>query len=444
MSEFITKELYELAVIDKEQLSPSTNPDYEFYYIDISSVSTNTIKYPAHSIRFATAPSRARKILHDGDILMSTVRPNLKAFAIFKEPANRNYIASTGFAVLSQKNETCLEYIFYSLFSDSVEKQIETLVVGSNYPAINTTDIYRLRIKIPLEVYEQRKITRILSTADAVIDKTRAAIAKYKAIKQGMLHDLFTRGLVKREEGEVKSEERRVKREEGEDAWQLRPKPEDAPQFYKDSPLGKIPKEWEVERLEDCIDKNTIITYGIVQTGEHVQGGIRVLRTINLNEDGIDSSSLLRTTQEISDSYRRTLVKENDIVCNVRASVGDFNIITKDLVGCNLTRGVARISIKDSINPVFMLWFLRTEKNKKQMELLIKGTTFIDINIADLRTIQVVVPHSKVEQDIIAERISAVDAKIKTEEAYLAKLQSIKAGLMADLLSGKKRVRSEE
>ena len=137
-------------------------------------------------------------------------------------------------------------------------------------------------------------------------------------------------------------------------------------------------------------------------------------------------------------------MKENDIVCNVRASVGDFNIIDESLTDCNLTRGVARISLKDSINSKYILAFFRSKLNEKQMSLLIKGTTFIDINIADLRTIKVLLPFHKEEQELIANSITAIENKIQTEQQALAKYQQLKAGLLQDLLTGKVAVTVNE
>jgi type I restriction enzyme S subunit len=79
-----------------------------------------------------------------------------------------------------------------------------------------------------------KKIAKILSTCDEVIEKTEAAIAKYKAIKQGMMHDLFTRGIDTA-------------------TGKIRPSYQEASELYKESALGMIPKEWEVKRLEDVV-----------------------------------------------------------------------------------------------------------------------------------------------------------------------------------------------
>nr|MDA3865556.1 restriction endonuclease subunit S [Salinivirgaceae bacterium] len=175
-----SSELGELVHVDPEQLSSNTATEYSFFYIDISSVDTGVINMPMHEIKYKGSPSRARKKLKNKDILMSTVRPNLKSFAHFKYEGSNNFIASTGFAVIREKVGSDIEFIYHSLFSMFVEKQIDTLVVGSNYPAINSSDVRKLEINYP-PLPQQRKIAHILTTCDTVIKKTEAAIAKYQA-----------------------------------------------------------------------------------------------------------------------------------------------------------------------------------------------------------------------------------------------------------------------
>jgi len=320
------------------------------------------------------------------------------------------------YSILDIKDEFDTNYLYYALKGN--ESKIMGLRVGSGLPNIQQKAIRSFEIKYPEYKPEQTRIAEILTTADEAIAHTEALIDKYQRIKTGLMQDLLTRGID--ENGNVRSKETH--------------------KFVVKNGI-EVPEKWEVIKLIDCVDKSTIITYGIVQTGLHVVDGVRVLRTVDLQKDKIESSNLLRTTEEISNSYKRTILKKFDLVCNVRASVGDFNIIDDDgLVGCNTTRGVARISPKKEINPYYLLWFLRSERNTKQMELLIKGTTFIDINIADLREIWIPIPKDKKEQDEIAEKLIQITDTLQDYNRQLLKLQSLKTGLMQDLLSGKVRV----
>ena len=106
--------------------------------------------------------------------------------------------------------------------------------VGSAQPHINKEIVDNLEFNYPI-VPEQNVIAKILSTADAVIEKTQAAIAKYKAIKQGLLQDLFTRGI------DLNTNK-------------LRPSYKDAPELYKESKLGMIPREWDEKVFGEELD----------------------------------------------------------------------------------------------------------------------------------------------------------------------------------------------
>jgi len=182
------KNIDDLAVLDQESLGEGTKRDFSFYYIDISSVSEGKLRLPSTKTIFRDAPSRARKIVRRGDVIMSMVRPNLKAFAYFDHP-DGDCIASTGFAVLTARDQVDARFILYSILSDGVTAQIEALVVGSNYPAINSNAVRGLRVLVP-PYSEQNKIAEILSTVDRAIEQTEALIAKQQRIKIGLMQDL--------------------------------------------------------------------------------------------------------------------------------------------------------------------------------------------------------------------------------------------------------------
>ena len=315
---------------------------------------------------------------------------------------------------LKEKDEQPLDLVFLSYLLSTVAKD-HVSYVGN--PKLMNGTMSKIPLTLPKSKTEQKKIAEILSKVDTAIEQTQSLIAKYQRIKTGLMQDLLTKGID--ENGNIRSEETHE---------------------FKDSELGRIPMEWDCVKLDKCKKRGTTITYGIVQTYEHIEDGIPVLRTIDLNENGINPiNQLLRTKKSISNSYKRTILEANDIVCNVRASVGDFNLVSEDYANCNTTRGVARICPSKNINNGYLVWFLKSKINEHQMNLLIKGTTFIDINIADLRQINVLLPTQK-EQDSIQIKLDKIQLIFRDYTVQLQKLQSIKTALMQDLLSGKKRV----
>jgi len=188
--EWEEKRLEEIVEIDSDNLKSDTSPNYSFNYISLEDVEQGKLKNFCHCI-FSCAPSRARRRVRKNDILVATVRPNLKSH-FFVRFEMEDFICSTGFAVVRcNPSEICAEYIYYHFFANVIEQQLYTLLVGSNYPAVNSRDIKNLKIPLP-SFDEQKAIAQILSDIDAEIEALEQKRDKYKAIKQGMMQELLT------------------------------------------------------------------------------------------------------------------------------------------------------------------------------------------------------------------------------------------------------------
>lgn len=178
-----------VADADPENLSCASNPDYTFKYISLEDVKEGALLgCVEHSFR--TAPSRARRIIAKNDILVGTVRPNLKSHLLFREVGS-DWICSTGFCVLRPRAcEVISDFLYALFFSEAVSRQINNLLAGSNYPAISNRDVRSL--EIPLPPYdEQQAIGGILRDLDAEIEALEARLEKARQIKQGMMQQLL-------------------------------------------------------------------------------------------------------------------------------------------------------------------------------------------------------------------------------------------------------------
>lgn len=184
------KRLVDLASVDGDNLGAGTPREYAFRYVSLEDVDVGVLTSHSEQ-RFASAPSRARRRLALGDVLVSTVRPNLKSHLLFNKREG-DWVCSTGFSVV-RATAGALDpgFLFQCLFSTSIERQIETLLVGSNYPAINSKDVKGLQIPAP-SFDEQRAIADVLSDMDAEIAALEQKHAKAKAVKQGMMQVLLT------------------------------------------------------------------------------------------------------------------------------------------------------------------------------------------------------------------------------------------------------------
>lgn len=182
--------LSQLAEVDRHSLPNSTPGDRRFHYVSLSDIHQGRISNDLPVLEFSEAPSRARKLVAKNDVLLATVRPNLQAFALVGDEA-RSLVVSTGFAVLSARHELDPQYLFQYLFSSDITRQIESVVAGSNYPAISTRDVRKLKLNIPT-IEEQRDIAAVLSTADSEINNLEQQLEAYKLQKRGLMQQLLT------------------------------------------------------------------------------------------------------------------------------------------------------------------------------------------------------------------------------------------------------------
>ena len=188
--EWEVKRLGDVVGTDPENLGSDTKPDFAFNYIALEDVDRGSLQSHAEQL-FANAPSRARRKLRHDDVLVSTVRPNLQSHHLFRGEAE-NWVCSTGFCVVRcRPGITYPGYVFFHLFANCVNSQIETLLTGSNYPAINSSDVRALEIPFP-DYDEQMAIAAVLTDMDAELKTLEQRLTKTRALKQGMMQELLT------------------------------------------------------------------------------------------------------------------------------------------------------------------------------------------------------------------------------------------------------------
>ncbi len=188
--EWEVKRLGDVADTDPENLGADTRPTFAFNYIALEDVDVGALRSYSEQV-FRTAPSRARRKLRKADVLVSTVRPNLMSHLLFPFEGEQ-WVCSTGFCVVRcREGVTHPGYVYFHMFAASVARQIEALLTGSNYPAINSGDVRALQIPFP-GYDEQTAIAAILSDMDAEIATLEAKLAKARNLKQGMMQELLT------------------------------------------------------------------------------------------------------------------------------------------------------------------------------------------------------------------------------------------------------------
>lgn len=173
--------LSDICEINAENKNPALAfGDDEFIYIDISSVENGTGEIDfSNKIKGSDAPSRAKRAVKKGDILFSTVRPNLKAYGYVEREDCDCCIASTGFAVISAKTMVLSKYVYYMLYSEPVQTQLASMMGKGAYPSVNQKDVSQIQIPLPPLSVQEAMVTA-LDNYHKIIDGSKQVVDNYK------------------------------------------------------------------------------------------------------------------------------------------------------------------------------------------------------------------------------------------------------------------------
>ncbi len=198
--------------------------------------------------------------------------------------------------------------------------------------------------------------------------------------------------------------------------------------------FGMIPKDWSLRSLEQIVDSRRPISYGIVQTGRLVQGGVRCVRVVDITHGRVDPTALVTTSSEISAVYGRTVLCKGDLIVALRGKVGELAVVDDELVGANLTRGVALLSSTAGHESLYLSYALSSPRGKRLFERNLNGSALQEIPIATLRKIRVALPPLG-EQRAIAAALFDVDALLTSFERLLVKNGNLRQATMSRLLT---------
>lgn len=185
------RQIRDVAAINPESLAETTLPDLEFDYVDLAAVDEGTIASVLVSHRFESAPSRARRITQEGDLLVATVRPLLDGHTRVPKQGFRQLIASTGYAVLRIKDPNERDLVWHLLTSRLVRRQFHAKVAGSSYPAIAESDVGEIWIPKFKEhlVYRVVRACNALQSSESILNRL---IAAKREQKRGLMQQLLT------------------------------------------------------------------------------------------------------------------------------------------------------------------------------------------------------------------------------------------------------------
>lgn len=199
------------------------------------------------------------------------------------------------------------------------------------------------------------------------------------------------------------------------------------------------PKDWEICKLDSLVAADAPICYGILMPGDDQPNGVPVVKVKNFRNGKIDVSSLLRTTAEIDNEYRRSRLQSGDVLLSIRGSVGQVAIACESLDAANITQDTARIRLNGECNHKFVFFALQSGLLQRQIDINTIGQAVTGINIGEVRRLALPIPPLP-EQRKIAAILSTWDRAIELTEKLIAAKQRRKQALMQQLLTGKVRL----
>lgn len=316
-------------------------------------------------------------------------------------------------------------FVVRAINSPYTRREAERKAIGSTRVRINLSVLKKVGCLVP-ELREQQVISRVIDTLDTVIRETEAIIAKLKSVKQGLLHDLLTRGI---------------------DAnGELRPPQAEAPHLYKESPIGWIPKEWGVNTLAELLaDVDPAMRSGPFGSAllkeELVAEGIPLLGIDNVHIERFSGDYRRFVAPKKFSELSRYAVRPRDLMITIMGTIGRCCLVPDDIGLALSSKHTWTITLDQEKYSTYLAmlqinyspWVL-THFAKDQ-----QGGTMAAIRSETLRSTLLPVPPRR-EQEGMEERLQTIVERIDLETASLEKRRLEKGGLMDDLLTGRVRV----
>lgn len=409
----------DFATINPKLTSDVTlTPELKVSFIKMEDVSNDAQVKKMH-VRNYVEVSKGFTKFNDHDVLVAKITPcfeNGKGGYV-EHLVNGIGFGSTEFHVLRAKKNTDSKYIYQYTNYDSFRLAAEASMCGTGGQRRVQTDFMKTHKVIFPPLPEQKKIAAILTSVDEVIEKTQAQIDKLKDLKTAMMQELLTCGV-------------------GVDG---KPHTE-----FKDSPVGRIPKGWEVVELDTLLNVMESGWSPQCETEKADSGDWCILKTTAVSWDGFNYLANKKLPASL-EPRPEIQVKSNNILIT-RAGpadrVGVVSYVESVPEKVMLSDKIIRLTTKETIHESFLSFWLAGTFAQRFMANRISGLASSQTNISQaiLKSIPCVVP-SLTEQEIIVNSITSVNNHLRVSIERLSSQQILKKALMQDLLTGKVRVK---
>lgn len=339
-----------------------------------------------------------------------------------EEMINDQVLYSHHVTRLRLNSRVTVSFLYYLLCLPEYRSRMLRIARGTTVLMLDMHAIKRIRIRAPKAKVEQDRIVEILSRLDKAIEQTEALIAKHRQIKAGLMHDLFTRGVTPN--------------------GNLRPAREQAPDLYKESPLGWIPKEWDVVQLSRLAQSITSGSRGWAEY--YSEAGPLFIRIGNLIREHINFrwESMVRVDLPTFTEGQRTAVTPGDILISITADLGIVAVANNSLGEAYVNQHIALVRpFPNGLSSRFLGNFLTSAAVQNQFVRLNDSGAKAGLNLPAVGKVLVVQPQDDSESTQIASIIDTCDCNIERHKVEVSKLRQQKHGLMHGLLTGRVRAK---
>lgn len=379
-----------------------------FVYIDLESVDAGELKAKERISRVG-APSRAQRLVEHGDIIYQVVRPYQRNNLLCEFDDNEIYVASTGYAQLRAKGSN--RFLYQSIHTDSFVGRVIAKCTGSNYPAINSSDLAEIHLPIPPTLAEQQKIAECLSSVDELMAAQTRKVDALKTHKKGLMQQLFPR--------------------EGETQPRLR-----FPEF-------KNAGEWKLRPLGELVELQSGFAFSSSNFGRE---GRKLVTPKNFTKHGhgnFDESVSKYTTEDVPERF---VCEPGDLLVLLTDLTPTCELLGKPLLleekdgTVLLNQRVARVEPSASkLEALFLKYVCLSETYSQRIIKTATGSTVKHSSNKVLQEMPLFHP-ALPEQQCIASCLSSLDALITAETQKLEALKTHKKGLMQQLFPSPERV----
>jgi type I restriction enzyme S subunit len=400
----------DLADANPEQLGSSTPRDFRLMYLDIGSILETGRLGSFSEHLFADAPSRARRRVRSGDVVVSTVRPYLRAFAHVVDPP-LNLVASTGFTVLRSKDERDGAFLYQQILSPTFVDYLKGRMKGGSYPAVTADDVSSFEFLLP-GPKERRKIAAILSSIDDAIERTGTVIEQVQVLKKAMMQDLLTRGIPGKH------------------------------QTFKITEIGEIPEEWDIVKLGAMVEVDTGYAFRSQDFVDEGPYTVPIVRMSNLREGILNLSEAKHVRREVVRGLDKFSLVEGDFLVGLSGSLSAYAWVGHENLPCFLNQRVGRFRGEKGMALFLTRWYL-SDFVQNAIKRLSAGNAQANVSPGEIRSLPMPLPPGD-ERELIIETLMGIEDRARCEMAARAKLSELKTSLMSVLLSGEVRVTPDE